>query len=214
RQNELLLRAEISGSRVDRQVEISRLEGRILRLEEQLRAMPSQAGTAQFAYVLGLLERHHRPAGAARPAAATTTGDAQDENRDENQGPPPQNPTAQPAAQPSAQPSPLSIESVELVALVAGDYWLSLEIDILEAESRLLEENQQLKSLERLAAKGLAASPQVDFQHLQTKRAVLQLERLRRRRTGLQQRYPELFSKPASDVGGSVPSPSLPATPP
>ncbi len=140
-QSDSLLQSEISSARVDRQVEVTRLEGRIAKLEESQRQRTGDTSSSQFASILNLI------------------GSAQKDHQE----------------------------------LLVRDYALALEIETLAARAVVLEKTQEVKSLERLASKGMASSIQLDLQVMHKRRAELQLSRLQKQLAGLQHTFPRLF---------------------
>jgi hypothetical protein len=177
KQNDQLLRSDISGQRVDRQVEISRLEGRIAKLEEQLQGIIRGEPTSELLALVLLLDRMEQ--GAERVDAEDPDDSTQD-------------------ARQSSSPKPPDNRERALMQLVAQDFSLQLDIGLLDAQAELLEADKMQQSLERLATKGMASSAQLEMQKLVRQRAELAVKRLLSRRDGLQAIYPQYFASPES----------------
>ncbi len=178
-----LLRSQISGAQVARQAEIARLEGRILRIEEQLRDLPGGSSEMQLAFVLGL---------ANEPRLASQQTDLADQTEVTNASDQ-QSPTEKHEGSSGAQTEP---QARVIQEIVVRDFALSLEIEVLDARSRLLEKNREVKSLERLSSKGLASAAQLELEKMHKRRAELQLVRFEKQLEGLKRVYPEYFEAP------------------
>ncbi len=181
RLDDSVLRAEISNAQVSRQAEITRLEGRILQLEEQLRDLPASSGSMQLAFILGLA-----PVGLV--ADDETQGrDAPVETNQAKSEIPSEPDTKTGTTAIIRQPSQVVHE------IVVRDFVLSVEIELLDARARALEKSREVKSLERLSSKGLASAAQLEMQIMQRRRAELQVERLEKQLAGLRRVYPNYF---------------------
>lgn len=187
RMDDAVLRSEISSAQVARQAEITRLEGRIARLEEQRLEPPASAASLQLAYVLGLAVEEPQD---LPPPVAGGGGDS-----------PPPEAAATPASDTLPAPReattgqpPRPIKTGELPAvvreLVVQDYRYAVEIDLLAARARLLEKSREVTSLERLSGKGLASPAHLDMQRLHRRQAELQVQRLEHQLAALERIYP------------------------
>lgn len=192
-QRDEILRTSIQGQRIDRQAEISRLEGRIAKLERAADHPSQNFDSFRFLQLLMTLEEN-----ADQPAQVEVASEGES-------GPstmPPQ-PLEQPT-QDALSPS----RTKRVLQFIADDYMAALNTQILEARIMLREESSQLMSLQRLASKGLATSAQVELQQLKNQHAEARFLRLRQQQTGLISLFPNYFPDklppPSGDLRGDA----------
>ncbi len=171
------LRSSVQGARIDRQVEIGRLEGRIDKLEKLVRGLPQPMNNAGLITLVLAL--------------------------DEGQTPPADLPGPAEEQQPFSEDTTKALRT-EVLQLVAQDYMATLKREILEARIVLFEETQQLASLERLATKGLASRPQLELQQLKLQSAQAHYSRMEQQQTGLAKLFPTFYSVPSDPPAEEV----------
>jgi hypothetical protein len=219
RQYDFLQRTRMNDQRVDRQVEVSRLEGRIMRLEEQMRGVPHPNSTAQLAMVLALLDEQPAPI-AGDPLAGdpprTDEASASPTGSGDRKAPAAETPST---TTPSEARQTLVRQQV-VRELVGRDYLASLEISIADTKVDLLELTGELTSLQRLSAKGLASGGQLELASLKRRRAELQLTRLEQQRSGIQRLFPQFTAatqdsptEPKAELPQPAASPNANAAP-
>lgn len=191
RLDDSVLRSEMRSAQSARQVEISQLEGRILQLEEQLRDRSSRSSTSELAYILSLAGSATVDSPAAETEAATTTRTPESESTA-----PEQAAAGMPTTDKPTTNLPANIREVgNIREMLVRDFVLGLEIELLAAKAEVLEKSREVKSLERLATKGLASAAQLELQQLHRRRAELRVTRYENQLSGLRRIYPEYFSR-------------------
>lgn len=175
---DLQLRSGVATQRVNRQAEVARLEARIEELESRLNAFETKLGPTLWPF-LDLID-----ADAARTAAAPTVG---------ADGPSSAEPELDPAVGDAPGTSAITSDRrLRLARLMAQDYLLALEADLVDARIEMVDANQSAGSVQRLVAKGLATGLQLKREQLETERAAARVVRLEKQVEGLRELFPEL----------------------
>ena len=205
RLDDSVLRSEMRSAQSARQVEISQLEGRILQLEEQLRDRSSRSSTSELAYILSLAGS----ISAVSPAMATeppsTAPKPESDATAPKQAKPEQATTDMPSADLPSADLPSADLPVDIREMLVQDFVLGLEIELLAARAEVMEKSSEVKSLERLATKGLASAAQLELQQLHRRRAELRVTRYEKQLSGLRRIYADYFRRGLPDQRCELP---------
>ncbi len=178
------LRTSIQGQRIDRQAEISRLEGRITKLEQSARQSAQSIDSSRLISLLFALEAGFKANDVAANGEPQSFSSAEEEHKSRT-------------ASTVRMESEVDVRRQEMLKFIAEDYVAGLKSQMLEARITLMEEAALLMSLQRLGSKGLATKPQLDLQRLKRDSAESRYARLKQQQTGLRELFPSLF---ASDL--------------